>query len=105
MAVSGGDGPLIDPAAGAGALLIPPLRRFVEAADDPDEGRKAALAEWAESQGLDPAACRYLSAFVSRTVPPFRQLVSSLAWGTHVWFLDEPDHVMRLEEFPERVHP
>lgn len=31
------------------------------------------------------------------------QLVSSLAWGPHVWFLDEPEHVMRLEDLPERV--
>ena len=69
-----------------------------------DEARKAALVEWAVSQNLDPAACRYLSAFVSRTAQPFRRLVSSLAWGTHVWFLDEPENVIRLEELPERSH-
>ncbi len=69
-----------------------------------DEARKAALVEWAASQNLDPAACRYLSAFVSRTAQPFRRLVSSLAWGTHVLFLDEPESVIRLEELPERSH-
>ncbi len=49
------DGPVVDPAAGAGALLIPPLRRFVRAARNPEE----ALAEVAERFGgtdLDPIA-------------------------------------------------
>lgn len=68
-----------------------------------DEARKAALTEWASAQSLDPAECRFLSAFVSRTAQPFRQLVAALAWGTHVWFLDEPEHVMRLEDLPERA--
>lgn len=68
-----------------------------------DKARKAALVEWASAQNLDPDACRFLSAFVSRTAQPFRQLVGALAWGTHVWFLDEPQHVMRLEDLPERA--
>jgi hypothetical protein len=67
-----------------------------------DEARKEALSQWSSSQSIDPDCCRYLSAFVSRTASPFRQLVSSLAWGTHVWFLDEPEQVMRLEDLPER---
>lgn len=69
-----------------------------------DEARKEALAEWSRSQGIDPDSCQYISAFVSRTARPFRQLVSSLAWGTHVWFLDEPERVMRLEDLPERAN-
>jgi len=68
-----------------------------------DEARKAALIEWVSAQNLDPDTCRFLSAFVSRTAQPFRQLVAALAWGTHVWFLDEPQHVMRLEDLPERA--
>lgn len=68
-----------------------------------DEARKAALVVWAESQNLDPQACRFVSAFVSRTASPFRRLVASLAWGTHVWFLDEPDRIIRLEDLPERA--
>lgn len=68
-----------------------------------DEARKAALIEWATAQNLDPDACRFLSAFVSRTAQPFRQLVAALAWRTHVWFLDEPEHVMRLEDLPDRT--
>ena len=46
--------------------------------------RKAALTEWASAQNLDVNACRFLSAFVSRTAQPFRQLIAVLAWGTHV---------------------
>lgn len=78
---------------------------FVEAvytAGPIDEARKEALVEWAEAQKLHPNACRFLSAFVSRTSQPFRQQVAALAWGTHVWFLDEPTNVMRLEDLPER---
>lgn len=35
LAVAPEDGYMVDPAAGAGALLIPPLRSFVESARDP----------------------------------------------------------------------
>ncbi len=68
-----------------------------------DEARKAALIAWASSQSLSSSDCRFLSAFASRTAQPFRQLVAALAWGTHVSFLDEPHHVMRLEDLPERA--
>lgn len=68
-----------------------------------DEGRKAALEAWAQEQGIPPDRCRYVTAFVGRTALPFRRLVSSLAWGTHVWFLDEPDKIVRLEDLPERT--
>jgi hypothetical protein len=68
-----------------------------------DEGRRAALEAWAHEQGIPPDRCRYVTAFVGRTAQPFRRLVSSLAWGTHVWFLDEPDKIVRLEDLPERT--
>jgi hypothetical protein len=68
-----------------------------------DEGRKAALERWAREQGIAPDRCRYLTAFVGRTAPAFRRLASSLAWGTHVWFLDEPERIMRFEDLPGKV--
>jgi BsuBI/PstI restriction endonuclease domain/BsuBI/PstI restriction endonuclease HTH domain len=77
---------------------------FVEAVvtDGPiDEPRKAALLEWAAQQGIRTDDCRFVTAFIGRTHPGFRRVVSSLAWGTLVWFLDEPHHVLRLEDLPE----
>ncbi len=67
-----------------------------------DEGRKAALAAWAHEQGIQEGRCRYVTAFASRAMAPFKRLVPSLAWGTHVWFLDEPDKIVRLEDLPAR---
>lgn len=79
---------------------------FIEvvATDGPiDQERKDALLEWAGSQGLRPEDCRFLTAFASRIDPAFRRTVASLAWGTQVWFLDEPDNICSLEDLPERA--
>jgi len=78
---------------------------FVEvvATDGPiDEARKEKLLSWAVAQSIPTESCRFLTAFSSRLDPTFRRLVASLAWGTHVWFLDEPDKICSLEELPER---
>lgn len=61
------------------------------------DNRKAALEAWAGARGIPAGSCRFLSAFVGRNAAPFRRLAASLAWGSAVWFLDEPDRVMRLE--------
>jgi hypothetical protein len=66
-----------------------------------DEGRRSALEEWANDQQIPTDRCRYVTAFVGRTAGPFRRLVSSLAWGTYAWFLDEPDKILHFEDFPE----
>lgn len=85
------------------ALLFdagPGIFWFVEAVftDGPiDETRKAAFLSWADEHGIAGARCSFLTAFAGRTAPPFRRLVSSLAWGSHVWFLDEPDKIVRLD--------
>jgi BsuBI/PstI restriction endonuclease domain/BsuBI/PstI restriction endonuclease HTH domain len=64
--------------------------------------RKDEFILWSEVMGIDADRCRFLTAFLSRSVPPFRKLVPALAWGTLVWFLDEPGNVVRLEDLPER---
>jgi hypothetical protein len=64
--------------------------------------RKADFLKWADLHGVPPDRCRFLTAFISRSAPTFRRLVSALAWDTFVWFLDEPDHMVRLEDLPER---
>ncbi|WP_104082292.1 BsuBI/PstI family type II restriction endonuclease [Cryobacterium sp. Y11] len=61
------------------------------ATDGPiDEPRKAALLEWALSQGIPANHCRFLTAFVSRNSGPAKRRLKDLASGTHAWFLDEP---------------
>jgi hypothetical protein len=62
-----------------------------------DDGRRTALEQWANEQGIEAKRCRYLTAFVSRTAPAFRRLGPTLAWTTAAWFLDEPDHVLWLD--------
>lgn len=74
---------------------------FVEAVatDGPvNEARKTQLTEWAEGQGIAATSCRFVTAFTSRTSAPFRRVVAELAWGTEVWFLDEPAQLVRLED-------
>ena len=74
---------------------------FVEAVatdGEINEARKADLLAWAASQGIAASACGFLTGFLSRAHTAFRRRVASLAWGTLVWFLDEPDKIFRLEE-------
>ncbi len=66
-----------------------------------NEARKADLLTWAASQGIAASACGFLTRFLSRTDAAFRRRVPTIAWGTLVWFLDEPDKLFRLEELPE----
>jgi hypothetical protein len=66
-----------------------------------DEARKADLLAWAASQGIAASACGFLTGFLSRTDAAFRRRVPTIAWGTLVWFLDEPDKLFPLEELPE----
>lgn len=76
LAVSAGDGPVVDPAAGAGALLVPPLRRFVEAADDPVEALTQVTARFGGTD-LDPIAVWLGNAFLAaELLPLWRQLPS-----------------------------
>lgn len=55
LAVAPGNGSVVDPAAGAGALLIPPLRGYVHAALDPAEALREVSAQFGGTD-LDPIA-------------------------------------------------
>jgi hypothetical protein len=77
---------------------------FVEAvATDGEihEARKTELLRWAGEHGIHPDQCGFVTGFLSRTHEAFRRRVARIAWGTHAWFLDEPDRIIRLEDLPE----
>ncbi|MEO9177104.1 MAG: BsuBI/PstI family type II restriction endonuclease [Gaiellales bacterium] len=82
--------------AGAGGSIW-----FVEVvvSDGPvNETRRAELLGWALGRGLDPASCRFVTAYRSRSDPVFRRSVGELAWGSLAWFADEPGHALELRE-------
>ncbi|MCO7219521.1 BsuBI/PstI family type II restriction endonuclease [Klenkia sp. PcliD-1-E] len=83
----------------------PPTFWLVEAvASDGEvsEARRSALLGWAEQQYIDPASCRFLSAFTSRNSPPARRRLKDLAVGTFAWFLNEPSRELAWDEIPDR---
>jgi len=67
------------------------------------EARKAALLQLATRAGHNPVNVRFVTAFTDRSAPPFRKLVSELAWGSHAWFVSEPDRIIafRAGSVPE----
>lgn len=81
---------------------------FVEAvATDGEihESRKRELLRWADEHGIRTEQCGFLTAFLSRTHEAFRRRAPRLAWGSHAWFLDEPDGILRLDDLPARTRP
>lgn len=55
-----------------------------------DENRKAQLLTWAQQQKIQPADCRFLTAFRSRNDPAARKRLKDLAGDTYAWYADEP---------------
>lgn len=74
---------------------------FVEvvASDGPiNDQRKKALIDLATNAGFGEEHLAFVTAFLDRGDPPFRKTVSSLAWGSYVWFASEPDCLMTLSD-------
>jgi hypothetical protein len=70
---------------------------FVEvvATDGPiHEERRAGLLRLITDAGFKPEQAAFLSAFQSREHAAFKKVVASLAWGTFVWCMSEPDHLV-----------
>lgn len=61
-----------------------------------DELRRSDLTNWVTGCGWDPAKTKFATAFVSRTAQSFRKNVARLAHNSVVWFLDEPQLLLRL---------
>lgn len=51
---------------------------------------------------MPPARCRFVTVYRSRAERVFRETVGGLAWNSLVWFADEPDKLLRLEELGTR---
>lgn len=84
-----------------GALGAELLVVFVEvvASDGPiTHERKVALMSLALDAGFSPESLAFLTAYHDRGNSIFRKGVSELAWGSYVWCVSEPEHLIVLSE-------
>jgi len=83
-----------------------PLLVFVEAvaSDGPiNDVRKAALLELAKGAGFPTQHVAFVTAYLDRSVLPFKKTVESLAWGTYAWFASEPDRLLVFAPEPVAI--
>lgn len=77
-----------------------PLIVFVEAVATDGaitEARRGALLELISKAGFKPHQAAFVTAFRDRNHAAFRKAVANLAWGSFVWCLSEPEHVIALD--------
>ena len=58
--------------------------------------RKRELLELASKSKLTESECAFVTVFSSRSDPAYRKVQSSIAWGSFVWFADEPERIIYL---------
>lgn len=77
-----------------------PILVFVEVATDGpiSARRKAALEKLAADAGFDLRHVAFVTAYLGRSLPPFRKTAETLAWGTFAWFAGEPDRIIELSD-------
>lgn len=78
-----------------------PLLVFAEvvATDGPvTKQRKQALVELAKDAGFPAEHVVFLTAYLDRSEAAFKKTVDSLAWGSFVWFVSEPENLVHLYE-------
>jgi hypothetical protein len=64
----------------------------VVATDGPmNELRKADILKLTGDAGFSPANIALVTAFLDRSMAPYRKLISTLAWGSFSWTASEPD--------------
>lgn len=74
-----------------------PLLVFVEAvaSDGPiSDARRQDLLRILHEGGHDPRNAAFVTAFLDRGTGPYRRLAPSIAWGSFVWFVSEPDRIV-----------
>lgn len=67
-----------------------------------DGRRKKELETLALGGGYKISDCVFVTAFRDRTDKAYRRMAPSLAWGTFVWFENEPDHIVLLRKGTEK---
>ncbi|NLE00941.1 MAG: hypothetical protein GX640_13830 [Fibrobacter sp.] len=65
-----------------------------------DDSRKNALLSLALAGGFKAENVVFLTVFNDRSSQVYRKIVSSLAWGSFVWFVSEPDNIIVLKDKP-----
>lgn len=78
-----------------------PLLVFIEvvATDGPiNTRRKIALQRLAADAGFAVEHIAFVTAYLDRNGAPFKKTVSSLAWGSYVWFASEPNGLITLSD-------
>lgn len=76
-----------------------PLIVFVEAvaSDGPiNERRRQALQNLVQDAGFPLEHVAFVTAYLDRSVAPFRKTVASLAWGSYAWFVAEPEGLLEF---------
>jgi len=71
-----------------------PLLVFIEvvATDGPvNDMRRAALLDVATKAGFPSEHVAFVTAYLDRSIPPFKRSVDSLAWGSYAWLASEPE--------------
>lgn len=58
--------------------------------------RKEALSVIAKDAGFEEARLAFLTAFLDRSTSEFKKAIVEIAWGTYVWFVSEPEHIIDL---------
>jgi BsuBI/PstI restriction endonuclease domain len=79
-----------------------PLLVFVEivATDGPvTERRRDALLRQIDASGFRRSRVAFLTAYEDRASEAFRRTISSVVWGSFVWFASEPDKLLILKEW------
>jgi hypothetical protein len=61
------------------------------------EARRKEFLSWAHARKIKPKSCGFVTAFASRNGTPVRRRLPALAADTLIWFLDEPDRLLRFE--------
>jgi hypothetical protein len=78
-----------------------PLLVFVEivATDGPvTERRRDALLRQTDAADFPRSRVAFLTAYEDRASDAFRRTISSVVWGSFVWFASEPDKLLILKE-------
>lgn len=69
----------------------------VVATDGPiNRQRKDALTVIAKDAGFEEGHLAFLTAFLDRATSQFRKAIVEIAWGSYVWLVSEPDHIIDL---------